>query len=98
MKDQAHAHNYPGRSIPAAEKVKVTVSHDHVEHKAGKENSLGASADGSHKGLAKGKMPVASKKEGNLGSVDHDGAELKGGKSNSLGASADGSHKGLEKR
>jgi hypothetical protein len=45
-----HAHNYPGRSKPAAEKV-MDASHDAKALKAGKANSMGVSADGSHKGM-----------------------------------------------
>lgn len=54
MKDQMHAHNYPGRKTPGVEKV-VDAKHDEAELKAGKGNSLGTSADGSHKGFHKGK-------------------------------------------
>jgi hypothetical protein len=48
--DQPHAHSYPGRKTPAAEKVH-DVSHNHAALKAGKSNSMGTSADGSHKGM-----------------------------------------------
>ena len=48
--DQPHAHKYPGRKTPAAEKVSEA-SHDHAALAAGKSNSMGTSADGSHKGM-----------------------------------------------
>ena len=48
--DQPHAHSYPGRKAPAAEKVRET-SHNAGALKAGKSNSMGVSADGSHKGV-----------------------------------------------
>jgi hypothetical protein len=49
--DQPHAHSYPGRKVPAAEKVRES-SHDAAALKAGKSNSMGTSADGSHKGMS----------------------------------------------
>lgn len=48
--DQPHAHKYPGRAVPAAEKVSEA-SHNHGALKAGRSNSMGVSADGSHKGM-----------------------------------------------
>lgn len=55
--DQPHAHKYPGRAVPAAEKV-VDPSHDHGALKAGRGNSMGVSANGSHKGLPSSKEEV----------------------------------------
>jgi hypothetical protein len=49
--DQPHAHKYPGRSTPKAEKVRHETSHDAAALKAGRSNSMGVSANGSHKGL-----------------------------------------------
>lgn len=65
MKDQAHARNYPGRKAPSAEKVR-DASHDQAALNAGRSNSLGASADGSHKGLP-------AKKGGRSSSADQGG-------------------------
>ncbi len=48
--DRPHARNYPGRSTPKAEKVS-DASHDAAALKAGRSNSMGVSADGSHKGV-----------------------------------------------
>ncbi len=48
--DQPHAHKYPGRATPKAEKVSEA-SHDHAALKAGRGNSMGVSSDGSHKGM-----------------------------------------------
>ncbi len=48
--DQPHAHKYPGRAVPSAEKVS-DASHNHGALKAGRSNSMGVSSDGSHKGL-----------------------------------------------
>lgn len=63
--DQPHAHNYPGRAVPKAEKV-CEAEHDHAALKAGRSNSMGTSANGSHKGIptsheevgAHGKQPA----------------------------------------
>ena len=55
--DQPHAHKYPGRETPKAEKV-VDASHDHAALKAGRSNSMGTSASGSHKGLPTSKEEV----------------------------------------
>lgn len=48
--DQPHAHSYPGRKTPGAGKVS-DASHDAGALKEGKSNSMGVSADGSHKGI-----------------------------------------------
>jgi hypothetical protein len=56
--EQAHAHSYPGKKAPKAEKV-TDAQHNQAAHEAGRKNSLGVSADGSHKGL-----PVAYEKVG----------------------------------
>ena len=48
--DQPHAHSYPGKKTPKAEKV-MDAQHNQAAHEAGRKNSLGVSADGSHKGL-----------------------------------------------
>jgi len=50
MEDQKHAHHYPGKSVPKADKV-VDASHDAAALKSGRLNSMGVSANGSHKGL-----------------------------------------------
>ena len=50
--DQKHARNYPGRSIPGAEKVR-DAQHNQAALNSGRGNSLGESANGSHKGLRK---------------------------------------------
>lgn len=57
--DQPHAHKYPGRAVPKSEKVS-DVSHDPTALKAGRSNSMGVSADGSHKGLPSSKEEAAS--------------------------------------
>jgi len=49
-KDLAHAHSYPGKKTPKAEKVSEA-QHNQAAHEAGRKNSMGESADGSHKGL-----------------------------------------------
>ena len=49
-KDLAHAHSYPGKKTPKAEKV-AEAQHDQKCMEAGRSNSMGTSADGSHKGL-----------------------------------------------
>lgn len=51
-KSLKHAHEYPGREEPGAEKVR-DAKHDHAALQSGRENSLGVSKDGSHKGLKK---------------------------------------------
>lgn len=51
-KSMKHAREYPGRSVPGAEKVR-DAKHDQGALNSGRENSLGVSADGSHKGLKK---------------------------------------------
>lgn len=51
-KSLKHAREYPGRSIPSAEKVREA-KHDASAQASGKSNSLGVSANGSHKGLKK---------------------------------------------
>lgn len=48
--DQPHAHKYPGRATPKAGKVS-DASHDAASLKSGRGNSMGVSADGSHKGM-----------------------------------------------
>jgi hypothetical protein len=48
--DQPHAHSYPGRKTPGAMKVSEA-SHDAGALKEGKSNSMGVSANGSHKGI-----------------------------------------------
>jgi len=48
--DQPHAHKYPGRATPSAEKV-VDASHDKAALAKGRTLSMGVSADGSHKGI-----------------------------------------------
>jgi hypothetical protein len=48
--DQPHAHKYPGRATPKAEKVS-DASHDAAALKAGRSLSMGVSASGSHKGI-----------------------------------------------
>lgn len=48
--DLPHAHSYPGKKTPKAEKV-VDAQHNQAAHDAGRKNSMGVSADGSHKGL-----------------------------------------------
>lgn len=104
--DQAHAHSYPGRKTPKAEKV-MDASHDQAAHDAGRKNSMGVSANGSHKGLPASYEYVGHKsgtadKDAPMGaapmtahSPKHDGAELAAGRKNSMGTSADGSHKGM---
>lgn len=52
LKDQPHAHNYPGRKVPGAEKVR-NAQHNQAALNSGRGNSLGESANGSHKGLRK---------------------------------------------
>lgn len=49
--DQPHAHKYPGRATPKAESVREESAHDAAALKAGRSNSMGESANGSHKGL-----------------------------------------------
>ena len=49
--DQPHAHNYPGRKTPKAEKVREEAMHDAAALKEGRSNSMGVSANGSHKGI-----------------------------------------------
>lgn len=51
-KSLKHAHEYPGREKPSAEKVRQA-KHDQAALESGRGNSLGVSADGSHKGLKK---------------------------------------------
>lgn len=51
-KSMKHAHEYPGREKPGAEKVR-DAKHDQAALECGRMASLGTSADGSHKGLKK---------------------------------------------
>src|SRR5437899_4146666 len=48
--DQPHAHSYPGKKAPKAGKVSQP-QHDAGALAAGRGNSMGVSAGGSHKGL-----------------------------------------------
>lgn len=56
--DRPHARNYPGRALPKAEKVREEAAHDAAELKRGLGNSMGVSADGSHKGLPSSKDEI----------------------------------------
>lgn len=51
-KSVKYAHNYPGRETPSPEKVRDAKSNQGVIE-SGRSNSLGVSANGSHKGLKK---------------------------------------------
>ena len=51
-KSMKHAHEYPGREKPSAEKVR-DAKHNPAALESGRGNSLGVSANGSHKGLKK---------------------------------------------
>lgn len=51
-KSLRHAHEYPGREVPSAEKVRDAKNNQACQD-SGRTNSLGVSADGSHKGLKK---------------------------------------------
>ncbi len=107
--DQPHAHSYPGRKAPKGAKVVEGGSHNPAELAAGRGNSLGVSAGGSHKGIAPNKSRdyvghdgYDTSKDEALGAprdvasaAKHDGAELSAGRGNSMGTSADGSHKGM---
>lgn len=106
-KDQPHARAYPGRKAPKGAKVVEGGSHNAKELAAGRSNSMGASANGSHKGLPASREYVGhdgydTSKDAALGkprdvaaSAKHDAEELAAGRTNSMGTSADGSHKGL---
>jgi hypothetical protein len=91
MDVHASAYSYPGRKAPKAEKAK-DAAHDQSALESGRKNSLGVSANGSHKGLpameSHGGAPKAPKTQE---SQSASAARSK----NSLGVSADGSHKGL---
>lgn len=56
--DMPHAHHYPGRKAPAAMKV-VDASHDAGALKEGRSNSMGVSANGSHKGMPTSKEMIS---------------------------------------
>jgi hypothetical protein len=102
--DQIHSRNYPGKKAPKAEKV-LEAQHNSGALASGRGNSLGVSANGSHKGLPSSYDYVGhdgynvSKEAGITspalpeGRPEHEPAKLAAGKKNSIGVSADGSHK-----
>lgn len=94
--DQPHAHNYPGVPLPTPMKCREAVNDD-AALEEGFSNSMGTSADGSHKGLPSGKHPAAQEGVKNpKGSKYHSktGAAAEAeGKTASRGTSGNGSHK-----
>jgi len=48
--DQPHAHSYPGKKTPKAERV-TDAQHSQASLESGRKNSMGVSANGSHKGI-----------------------------------------------
>lgn len=103
--DQPHSRNYPGKKGGKPEKNSGAVSHDAKALAAGRSNSMGASANGSHKGLPSSYEYVGHdgydvKKEAGIVSPEqsndtpkHEPGKVAAGKKNSIGVSADGSHK-----
>lgn len=103
--DQPHAHKYPGTKTGKVEKNSGAVSHDAKALAAGRANSMGASANGSHKGLPSsyeyiGHPGYDVKKEAGITSPEqsndtpkHEPGKVAAGRKNSIGVSADGSHK-----
>jgi hypothetical protein len=55
--EQKHAHSYPGKKAPKAEKV-MDAAHDAAALATGRKTSMGVSANGSHKGLPSSKEQV----------------------------------------
>lgn len=103
--DQPHSRNYPGKKGGKPEKNSGAVSHDAAALARGRANSMGTSANGSHKGVPPsydyvGHEGYDVKKEAGITSPEqsndtpkHEGDKLAKGKTASIGVSADGSHK-----